>query len=158
MVAHATGMFGGERDYVERLYQRSLDMNQNSAWAWTMWANYCARTGRVEDALAAVDWAKRLSPNEPFDYQHDLVLCLCEIVKGDLARAESHLKHSAPEQSRPTGYVGKPRGGSRDARRQRSSSKSSHRVPEAKTNRDNHKLHSGDWRNVTGSKDSKVCD
>jgi Tfp pilus assembly protein PilF len=99
MVAHASGVFGGEPDKTERLYRRSLEMNSNSSWAWTMWATYCARLGRTDEAVAAVERARRLSPREPLGFHHEFVLGLCAVQQHELDRAELHLRHSVQDNS-----------------------------------------------------------
>jgi adenylate cyclase len=99
MVAHASSVFGGEPDKTELLYRRSLEMNPNSAWAWTMWSTYGARRGRQDEALAAVDRAKQLSPRGPFGFHHEWVLGVCAVRQRELDRADLHFRRSIQDVS-----------------------------------------------------------
>jgi adenylate cyclase len=98
MVAHVLSVFGGEPDRVERLYRRSLEMNPNSAWALTMWATYCVRSRRCDEAVVSVERARRLSPREPYRYLHEVILGVAFGLQGHHNESITHLKRAVQDE------------------------------------------------------------
>jgi adenylate cyclase len=68
VAAHAESFLGNRPENALEMFERSLQLNKNSAFAWMISAITCCYLGQPEDALDRLRNASRLSPFDPLRF------------------------------------------------------------------------------------------
>ena len=82
VAAHVTAFLHKNLDQAIELFERALELNENSAFAWGMSGITYGYLDRSEEALARFQRAWRLSPFDPFNYFFLVGAAMGEFVAG----------------------------------------------------------------------------
>jgi len=82
VTAHVLALLHKRLDAATELFDRAIELNENSVFAWGMSALTYAYLGRPEEAMARLNRAWRLSPFDPFNYFFLAAAGLTEFIAG----------------------------------------------------------------------------
>jgi TolB-like protein/Tfp pilus assembly protein PilF len=82
VAGHVEALLRGQPEVGAELFERSLRLNENSAFAWGLSAATYCYLGRPDEALARLETAARLSPFDPLNLFSWGVAGLAEFVSG----------------------------------------------------------------------------
>jgi tetratricopeptide (TPR) repeat protein len=94
VAGHLTSFFDGKPDEALELFERALEINKNSAFAWALSALTLAYQGRADEALERLRNAWRLSPFDPLNFYFWIVAGIAEFVAGRYVEAVAWLRKS----------------------------------------------------------------
>jgi TolB-like protein/DNA-binding winged helix-turn-helix (wHTH) protein/Tfp pilus assembly protein PilF len=82
VAAHVEALLHGQPEVAADMFERSLQLNGNSAFAWGLSAATCCYLGESDEALARLRTAERLSPLDPFNFYSWSAAGLAECLGG----------------------------------------------------------------------------
>jgi tetratricopeptide (TPR) repeat protein len=86
VAAHVEALLQRQPEVAAEMFERSLRLNENSAFAWGLSAATCCYLGRSDEALARLENAARLSPFDPLNFFSWSAAGLAECLAGRLRR------------------------------------------------------------------------
>ncbi len=84
----------GSRSRRSSCFDQALELNENSAFAWGLYALTCAYLGRPDEALERLQNVWRLSPFDPLNFYFWIVAGIAEFVAGRYDEAIVWLRKS----------------------------------------------------------------
>jgi TolB-like protein/tetratricopeptide (TPR) repeat protein len=100
VAAHVQALLQQRPEPAAQMFERSLRLNENSAFAWGLSAATCCYLGRPEEALARLEKAGRLSPFDPLSFVSYTVAGIAEFLGGHYDRAISSLERALQHNPR----------------------------------------------------------
>lgn len=82
VAAHLQSFLERRVEHARELFDRALDLDENSAFAWGLSALTCSYLGRADDALERLQNVWRLSPYDPMNFYFWIVAGIAEFVAG----------------------------------------------------------------------------
>lgn len=100
IAAHVEALLQRQPEVAAEMFDRSLRLNENSAFAWGLsGATYCY-LGKADEALARLENADRLNPFDPLSYFSSSAIGLAEFLGGRYDRSISWLKKALRQNRR----------------------------------------------------------
>ena len=87
VAAHVEALLRRQPEVAAEMFERSLRLNENSAFAWGLSGATSCYLGRSDDALARLENARRLSPFDPLNFFASSAAGLAEFLDGRYDRA-----------------------------------------------------------------------
>ncbi len=94
VAGHLTSYFAGKPNEAMDLFERALEINKNSAFAWALSALTLAYQGRADEALERLRNAMRLSPFDPLNFYTWIAAGIAEFVAGRYVEAIAWFRKS----------------------------------------------------------------
>ena len=94
VAAHVESFLGGRPESATEMFERSLQLNKNSAFAWGVSAITCCYLGQPEEALERLRNSWRLSPFDPLQFFFWGVAGFAEFIAGRYEAATVWLQKS----------------------------------------------------------------
>jgi TolB-like protein/class 3 adenylate cyclase len=82
VAAHLQAFLERRVEHASDMYERALELDENSAFAWGLSALSCAYQGRPDEALERLQNVWRLSPYDPLNFYFWIVAGIAEFVAG----------------------------------------------------------------------------
>jgi TolB-like protein len=98
--AHVEALLRRRPEVAADMFDRSLRLNENSAFAWGLSAATCCYLGQSDEALARLEKAGRLSPCDPLNFYSWSAAGLAECLAGRYDRAIGWLEKALRQNPR----------------------------------------------------------
>jgi TolB-like protein len=89
-----TAYAAGDLDSAERCFERAIETNPNEPLTWLFRSNLLANRGNGDEALAAAEIARALSPLDPLAFMYDIYAAYAALIGGDAPRAKALARRS----------------------------------------------------------------